>query len=199
MEDKAKEVSEGKSGRWSYAMSEDDTLNWVRKPRWTFAQAALISIGLCPENDCGKVFEDKFHFINTRRHPILPEAIARYHNLIEHEEAGAFSDLSPSEFVNWFVRYDYDLPAVLDEEIFKLTEPREKRRNLNKVSETTLLKMVAGMSVEAYGFNPKTVRGTAIPKIKSDLEECGISLDANTIRNCLRAASKMVHSDRFRD
>jgi len=196
---KAIEISEGKAGRWSYALSEDDTLNWVRKPRWTLAQAALISIGLCPENDCDKVFEEKSHLINTSRHPILPKAINRYHNLIEHEKAGAFFDLSPSEFVNWFVRYDYDLPAVLDEEIFKLTEPRAKRRDLNKVSETTLLKMIAGMSFGRYEFDPRETRGRVTQDIKSDLERCGINLDPNTIRNCLRAASKLVHPDRYRD
>ena len=55
----------------------------------------------------------------------------------------------------------------------------------------SLLKMVLGMAIAAYDYNPGTTnRATGENKgsIFADLRQCGLTLDADTVRKFLREA-----------
>jgi hypothetical protein len=56
----------------------------------------------------------------------------------------------------------------------------------------SLLKMIIGMAVGGYGFDPKASRSTQATEIAGDLEKAGVGLDADTVRKWLRQATDLL-------
>ncbi|MEL6934335.1 MAG: hypothetical protein AAFO17_14800 [Pseudomonadota bacterium] len=59
----------------------------------------------------------------------------------------------------------------------------------------TLLKMIAAMACEQYGYDPNVERSESPSRIKDDIEQIGQSMDPKTIRKWLKEASAFVHKD----
>jgi hypothetical protein len=60
---------------------------------------------------------------------------------------------------------------------------------LNPKERQSLQKMILGMAIEQYGYNP-SARGSAVSQIADDLQAHGLSLDHDTIRKQLRVAAE---------
>jgi len=62
----------------------------------------------------------------------------------------------------------------------------------NEVEKDTMLKLILGMAMRAYGFDPAKPRNTATGSnngsIKADLEKCGLPIDEDTVRKYLNEA-----------
>lgn len=58
----------------------------------------------------------------------------------------------------------------------------------------SLLKLVIGMAIEGYRYNPGASRNTATKEIADDLEKQGIGLDVDTVRKWLQRASEYLPS-----
>jgi hypothetical protein len=56
----------------------------------------------------------------------------------------------------------------------------------------SLLKLVIGMAVEQYGYDPKAARNDATANIETDLRNLGIPLDRNTILKWVRAGAELL-------
>lgn len=56
----------------------------------------------------------------------------------------------------------------------------------------SLVKLVGGMAIAAYGFNPHERRSSVVKQIQSDLDLKGIELDEDTIRKWLKEGGKIV-------
>lgn len=56
----------------------------------------------------------------------------------------------------------------------------------------SLLKLVIGMAVKGYAFDPKATRSKAATEIRSDLEQLGLSLSDDTIRKYLREGADLL-------
>lgn len=67
---------------------------------------------------------------------------------------------------------------------------------INTSSQTrereSLLKLVIGVAVEQYNFDPRANRNTAAAEIASDLQLCGLSLTDDTIRKYLREGAELL-------
>jgi hypothetical protein len=53
----------------------------------------------------------------------------------------------------------------------------------------SLLKLVIGMAVQGYSYNPEARKSSIVAEIKSDIEQLGLALDDDTIRSYLKQAS----------
>jgi hypothetical protein len=79
-----------------------------------------------------------------------------------------------------------------------LAEPEERANE--RPQETTalkrgnqsLLRMVIGMAVRAYGFDPNVPRSRITKKIADDLRLAGVDLDEGTILKWLRAGAELL-------
>ncbi|XHC10687.1 hypothetical protein ABWH98_24685 [Labrenzia sp. ac12] len=83
-------------------------------------------------------------------------------------------------------------------ELFDVFGQRTENSEAPDISETekkSLLKLIAAMSIEGYGFNPKASKNDSTTKIVSALERLGIELDRKTILKWLREASKEVAAE----
>lgn len=68
----------------------------------------------------------------------------------------------------------------------------EPERNLSTRERDSLLKMVIGMAVGGYGFDPNAMRSNQPAEITSDLEKAGVPLDVDTVRKWLRTAAEIL-------
>lgn len=66
---------------------------------------------------------------------------------------------------------------------------------MNETEKATLLKLILGMAMGAYRYDPNDLRSTATGNnngsIKADLEKFGLSIDEGTIRKYLKMAKAM--------
>jgi hypothetical protein len=62
----------------------------------------------------------------------------------------------------------------------------------------SLLKLVIGMAVCGYGYDPSESRSPQPSAIASDLAKCGVSLDVDTIRKWLKEAAEFLPPDETR-
>ena len=60
----------------------------------------------------------------------------------------------------------------------------------------SLFKLVIGMAVNGYKYDPAAQRNNATKEICDDLEKLGIALDEDTVRKFLREAGKMLPGDK---
>ena len=63
-------------------------------------------------------------------------------------------------------------------------------RNLRE--RNSLLKLIIGMAIKGYTYDPKAGRTGIVREIASDLEQLGISLDDDTIRKYLSEAKELL-------
>lgn len=60
---------------------------------------------------------------------------------------------------------------------------------------STLLKLIAAMSCEQYGFDPAATRSETTSRIRDDIEQIGQTMDGKTIRKWLNEAATFVDND----
>jgi hypothetical protein len=80
------------------------------------------------------------------------------------------------------------------EEVSQLREAAARRegRSLSTRERESLLKLVIGMAVEGYRYDPGVQRSDRIPEIAEDLEKAGVALDVDTVRKYLKEASQLL-------
>jgi hypothetical protein len=75
----------------------------------------------------------------------------------------------------------YQQITDLEKELARLKkEPKEK--SLSTRTRETTLKLIIGMAVAGYGYNPKAKRNVAVTEIASDLHRLGIPITDDTVR-----------------
>jgi hypothetical protein len=66
------------------------------------------------------------------------------------------------------------------------------QREVRTRERDSLLKLIIGMAVAGYKYDPKAGRSDKITEIANDLAELGISLDVDTVRKWLREAAELL-------
>lgn len=74
-------------------------------------------------------------------------------------------------------------------------EANSGKREMGTRERESLLKLVIGMAMGGYGFNPTMARNSATADIETDLTTRGIPLDADTIRKYLNEAKALLPGD----
>lgn len=82
----------------------------------------------------------------------------------------------------------------LDREVFgtapKAIQPAEVDRPLSTTERNTLLKLVIGMAVKCYVYDPKASKSTTPKEIADDLAGLGITITDDTVRKYLKEAAQ---------
>ncbi len=67
-----------------------------------------------------------------------------------------------------------------------------EQKHLGARERESLLKLVIGMAVEAYRYNPHATRSDVISEIAGDLEKAGVALDVDTVRKYVQEARELL-------
>jgi hypothetical protein len=94
------------------------------------------------------------------------------------------------------VRADQDLREALRARVAELeaklsSTPPLERGVLGKERES-LLKLIIGMAVKGYRYDPTSARSNAVPEIASDLAQLGLPLSDDTVRKWLKEAADLL-------
>lgn len=82
-----------------------------------------------------------------------------------------------------------------DNKLLEQSEMVVLNKPLHTKERETLLKLIIGMAVSGYKFNPKAKRNEATSDIVGDLDENGIALDPDTVRKWLKEASELLPAE----
>jgi hypothetical protein len=92
-------------------------------------------------------------------------------------------------------KHGISFPAELDlmvPEVTKSIRNPVDEKPLNPEIKCSLMKMILGMAVVKYGYDPTASRNPAIARIRDSLAKVDIKLDEDTIRTRLREAADEV-------
>lgn len=102
--------------------------------------------------------------------------------------------VSISEFASWALSISWRVPselAALSECASPAKKPRSMDGALEGKGRATALKLILGMALGGYGYNPKARSG--VPKeISDDLQRHGISVSDDTVRQWLGDAAQEI-------
>ena len=99
------------------------------------------------------------------------------------------------EFGAWALSLGWSLPADFPRaDAAQPTPKAAKRRDLELSTREreTLLKLVIGMAIEGYRYEPRAVRSKAPAEIAADLAKQGIAITDDTVRKWLKTAANTV-------
>jgi hypothetical protein len=84
--------------------------------------------------------------------------------------------------------------AALEERMSTLQAARQESepKELKTRERDSALKLIIGMAVEVYRYNPKANRNEATREIAADLEKVGVPLDQDTVRKWLTEAKDLL-------
>lgn len=143
--------------------------------------------------------------------PVLPSlyiAWAKRNDISFPEELAALVEKRSFKAMDWKKMYDdlleknnsnvkiaNEIIEQKDKEIEGLKVIKATEKPINSKERDTLLKMVIGMAVKGYAYDPKAKKSSSIKDISDDLTSLGISLDADTIRKWIKEAAEILPRD----
>lgn len=136
--------------------------------------------------------------------PIKPEIFVAWtekNGVLFPENLKTIVKARGQETPDWKGRYD-DLSekttkmiAEQESRIADLTQELEKalaEKPLKTRERDTVCKIIIGMAVRGYAYNPQAKKNTAISDIASDIQHLGLSVDQDTIRRWVQEALLLI-------
>ncbi len=145
-------------------------------------------------DDGGPELEEGQEFLD--RLEIAKRTISRFKPLKPTLSPGPIYDyweVSVPAFGQWAKSIGWELP-----EEFPCQEEKEKlpaeQNTLSERERSSLYKIIIGMAVGKYGYNPNATRNNAVTDIVRDLEATDVQVSDETVRKYLRLASQQLLS-----
>jgi hypothetical protein len=84
--------------------------------------------------------------------------------------------------------------VVLDQDLQSINKHSQSalEKPLGETEKKSLLRMVIGMAICGYKYDPSKLKNEATSEIRCDLDSVGISLDDDTIRKYLKEAAQLL-------
>ena len=180
-------------------LREELISSWAKAPYWSTEEGAALAYDLDPS----EVIEPGITGYDGPTLKFPPDTMQFFRLADRAQEVGDLgAKPKPFEFVNWARSIDYEFhPAWWNAIEDAGADSGEGRTipptgpppgELGTRERDSLLKLVIGMAVEQYGYDPQKLKNTAITNIQSDLARHGLSLDTDTIRKWLRAGADLL-------
>ncbi|WP_146346726.1 hypothetical protein [Falsiphaeobacter marinintestinus] len=189
------------AGGFSVSGREADFKHWTKMKRWSLLETVALSIGFEP---CGDIFDG----IDGRgcQKDVVQFYLKRT-ALIKDNFNWAAPQWEGKQEVealcNWMRDIELDVPEGLLLEAGQRLGWRSKQKK-NRTTESkafdprerkTMLRLIIGLAVAGYRYDPRTTRSSIPKEIRNDLDQLGVNLDLNTIRKYLREGSDFLPSD----
>lgn len=198
-----KNEATAEAGRiYNLKQSTADFVHWSKAAHWTIDEALALSFAKEPELVSWKkieAYKDKSPFVKaySKRRELALRAI----------QSKKLSDpVLPVVFISWTKELLIDLPSELLSELAKvgntaidwrkewiklkasydLVSLEKPSSNSSTLKTENLLKAIASIAIDAYGYNPSSAKSTAPKDISDALKKHGMSLDPKTIKNWLK-------------
>lgn len=172
---------------------------FARAESWTIHEAVILLLGFDPRDPLA---DDSTQIQEARPYLDLTKLIRR-----ARSDFASTERVTPTELINWAMKNDYKVSVGL---VYAVSEARRRSRlrkpfltdeepqpartgeTLHHKSRTSLLRLVAGMAVRGYSYDPSSTRSDVISDIESDLRLLNIPLSDDTIRKWLAEACEQI-------
>jgi hypothetical protein len=195
-----------------------DFEKWGGQNFWNCDEAAALTFGKDPDVITREHVEED----TVGPSYFIPYYAAVRERILARQASGELPELMrPALYVEWARRQGIDFPDDLKEVVQQLERDRETERldirtlrqekaelekeverlrretspdedRLHPKERQSLLKLVLGLAMGTYSYDPRRARSGVPKELVSDLQTLGISLDEDTIRKWLRAAAEQV-------
>jgi hypothetical protein len=159
---------------------------WCALDKWTIDEATALLLGKDPSKVNWKAICD------VGFDSIFADSCRELHDqLLRARKDGKFSDPDEWEkFVGWAHEIGIALPAGLN---VTPAAPRiEHADDLKGKKKNSALRLILGMALAKYGYDPKASKNQATSKIVSDLELNGLGVTGETVKTFLDEAVAQV-------
>lgn len=182
---------------------------WKRIPQIDLWSAVKLSFGIDPRDE-GSIPLAKRNPCKDSK--IMPEDLFKerhelarsnlYHGLdASPPDSGqdyGFSKVRLPKFATWALLIELEIPK----ELAAMAGPRNVTQindtlgNVDKplatIERESLLKLVIGMAVKGYSYDPDAKKNTSVSDIAADLAVLGLQLDVDTIRKYLKQGAELL-------
>lgn len=172
---------------------------WAKHSYWTIEQSTALLIGADPEAILN----------GADLSPACPtpqrDAYMKMFRLLDTHirMAPVGSNIPPTEVIDWALHAKVDPPPALVEAvraqgrslIEKRAQEAGEEKPIGERERNTLLRMIIGMAIGGYGYDPEAGKSDVAPTVFKDLDKLGLEGAEQTIRNKLRDASQLLPGD----
>ncbi len=168
-----------------------DYAYWKKMAYWDINEAIYLTFNICPESDYNPPKE------YSKKHSPTSQQVQKLGNIARRAiKSKELTDpVKPSDYIQWLRHIKVDIPEQLNELLVQKktnTVKTDIEKPLHTKEKETLLKMIAGMAVDGYGYDPAAKKSPIPSEISSGLAEQGISLDTDTVRKWLKEAAQII-------
>lgn len=165
---------------------------WAKMAHWSAEEAIALSLDVDPTIMNTTNIPERIMILIAKEYREVKELVNRavraykLHTLIR-----------PEKYLEWAKFHDVNIPERLESLIplstttQKLAQKSEEKP-LGTRERDTLLKIIIGMAIDKYHYDPKAIKGSAVTKIKDGLERAGFKITDDTIRDKLQEAKKYL-------
>jgi hypothetical protein len=190
---------------------------WAKMSEWNYEEAAAVLVGINPNRltlDQAK-FRVSISGAARDRYKGIRELALRAYSDID------FQGSPPAKWLEWARKINLPIPVQLEAEVQKLriaSRPKEDHRQaslrplggladleaaptkaklitvqpLAARERESMLKLIIGMAIAGYRYDPKAKRNDSVREITDDLEECGVALSDDPVRKYLTEGAELV-------
>ena len=176
---------------------------WSSMPKLSLHEATLLSVGAKPDF----MTRHELSQLVSGQMPIRWAALAyltqRYQELFRIFPSGETTKrpMAPQAFYEKINAAGLKIHPLFEEALARPIPDAGSNEtptsDIKTIEVDSLLKLIAGMAVEQYGFDPTANRSSAIQNISSDLDGLGISLDPKTIRKWVKKSCEFIDPSHF--
>lgn len=167
--------------------ADADFGHWAKMSYWTLDECVALSLGKDPKTVNWPViqsFERASHLASVKEHAESIKKSRQYQKELAER---------------WCAHVDGrdSLIEQLQNRISQLEsiQPADKEKTLGARERDSLVKLVIGMAIGGYGYDPESRRNSSTSEIAGDLHQNGLSLDEDTIRKYLAEGKELLPRD----
>ena len=197
---------------------------WAKMAAWEISEGAALLVGVNP--DLVRLRREWRESVGSATASRYKGVLNLAERAFEHGELGYPAPV-PRQWLEWAKKKDIPIPEMLEAEVNKMYPDKELQREATRIScleaenarltselakaqstsgqplatreRESMLKLIVGMAIQGYRYDPKARRGDAICDITSDLEKSGVALSDDTVRKYLVEAAPLLPAKENQD
>ncbi len=160
---------------------------WCGLNSWTVDEATALLLQKAPE----VVSWPLVHQIKNS--PFATQYERLRQQMLRAQADGKFKDRDrPEAFIKWALEAGLDVPAELDAQSAAMSTTDA----MSTKARASMLKLILGMAMKKYGYNPESNKSPATKAITDDLSDYELKLDEDTVRKYLKEAQGFFDQSR---
>ncbi len=177
-----------------------DMRYWAKIANYSAQEAALLCCGRDPSVELCE-YLDALNPVEFTTSRFLADYVNRLNLLESAMNAGALSrESNAPQIVAWCRKLELPFPAELADLIHRYQGGSVSGETIfvedvGRKERSSLLRLVAAMALEQYGYDPRKTRSSVLSGIVQDLDTTGLSMDRKTVSKWLREAVDLVPQD----